>query len=145
MLGKLKIKCDFREKGCKEILVLENLAQHLLSCRYNVDKTKKCKKCLCDAKSSHDCVKALMELNKKANEEIDSLKKKYESTSSRPEISSRLETRFNSDQREGSLLRELRDLKLEKENFLKTIQELSNSQAVNYSSAGASAVNMIKS
>ncbi len=141
MLGKLKIKCDFREKGCKEILVLENLAQHLLSCRYNVDKTKKCKKCLCDVKSSHDCVKALMELNKKANEEIDSLKKRYESTSSRPEISSR----FNSDQREGSLLRELRDLKLEKENFLKTIQELSNCQTVNYSSAGASAVNMIKS
>jgi len=136
MLGKMKIRCDYREKGCKEVITLENLTHHLLSCRYNVDKTKKCKKCFCDMKSGHDCVKTLLELNKKANEQIDALKKKCESTDVRAENSNR----FVSAQRESSLLRELRQLKLERENFLKTIQELSNTSDLKNCTTTASAV-----
>src|SRR5258708_18969920 len=76
MLGKLKIRCDFKDKGCKEVVNLEDLAQHAVKCKYNVEtKVKKCKKCFCEQKSGHDCIKSLLELNRKANEEINALKR----------------------------------------------------------------------
>ena len=129
MLGKLKIRCDFKDKGCKEVLFLENLSQHTVKCRYNCEnQKKKCKKCLCEypAKSSHDCVKALLELNKKANEEIEALKcnSSAKSTSPSPQA---IAQNLAQNMREQSLLREIRELKSEKENFLKTIQDMSNS------------------
>jgi hypothetical protein len=72
MLGKLKIKCDIKQNGCKEVLLLENLSQHTVECLYNVEM---CKKCLCEIqdKSVHDCIKTLLELNRKANVKIATL------------------------------------------------------------------------
>ncbi|XP_054161299.1 kelch-like protein 5 [Oppia nitens] len=35
MLGKLQIKCDFQDKGCTEVIILEYLTNHLNNCRYN--------------------------------------------------------------------------------------------------------------
>ncbi|CAG2170008.1 unnamed protein product [Oppiella nova] len=64
MLGKLKIRCDFKDKGCKEVVNLEDLTQHAVKCKYNVE-----------TKSGHDCIKSLLELNRKANEEINALKR----------------------------------------------------------------------
>ena len=135
MLGKLKIRCDFKDKGCKEVVLLENLTQHTIKCKYNVEKLKKkCKKCFVEYpdKSSHDCIRALLELNRKANEEIEALKRRSGPSVTVSPISTtptRVQSVSSSAQilREESLLREIRELKSEKENFLKTIQELSQS------------------
>ena len=129
MLGKLKVKCEFKDKGCKEVVFLENLSTHTVKCRYNCEnQKKKCKKCLCDfpPKSSHDCIKALLELNKKCNEEIDALKRNstVKPTSPSPQTTA---ANLAQNMREQSLLREIRELKTEKENFLKTIQDMSQS------------------
>ncbi|XP_054153477.1 uncharacterized protein LOC128952157 isoform X2 [Oppia nitens] len=145
MLGKLKIKCDFRDKGCKEVISLEDLSNHVIKCRYNVQKEiKKCKKCFCEIqKTGHDCIKALLELNRKANGEIETLKRKPQPsavplrapappvptvTPTRPTSLLTTSSVLSASLREQSLLREIRELKAEKENFLKTIQDLTNSQ-----------------
>ena len=96
MLSKLQIKCQFRDNGCREVLLLDSLNEHTLNCTFN-SVVKTCDKCFAEYtdNSSHDCIKALLELNRKANQEICKLKS-------------------------------------EKENFLKTIQELSqNDDEVN--------------
>ncbi|XP_037033167.1 TNF receptor-associated factor 5-like [Bradysia coprophila] len=36
-LNKLEMKCDFRSKGCKDIVKLENFQQHLNNCQYDPD------------------------------------------------------------------------------------------------------------
>ncbi|CAG2109170.1 unnamed protein product, partial [Medioppia subpectinata] len=128
----------------KEVVNLEDLIQHTTKCKYNVDKNvKKCKKCFCEQKSGHDCIKSLLELNRKANEEIDALKRKPMATSPpvrqpapqppMPVVSApvRPMSLFNtggaaSALREQQLMREINELKTEKMNFLKTIQDLSN-------------------
>ena len=126
MLGKLKIRCDFKDQGCKEVVLLENLNHHTLKCKYNAEnKKKKCKKCFIEYpdKSKHDCVEALLDLNRKANQEIETLRR---GSNPKPMISfNQTSAQLAISSREESLQRELRDLKAEKENFLKTIQELS--------------------
>lgn len=126
MLGKLKIRCEF--KGCKEIVLLEEIIKHKTKCRYNVEmETKKCKKCFSDftSKSSHDCIKALLELNKKANEEIETLKRSSRVMSGTSSSMTSAQS-LAQNTREQSLMREIRELKTENENFLKTFQEMSN-------------------
>ena len=71
LLGKLQISCEFRDKGCKEILRLEDLNKHLDDCPFNL---KICKKCFCVCKVTHNCVQELLDLNKKENQIIESLR-----------------------------------------------------------------------
>ncbi|XP_054158206.1 kelch-like protein 1 [Oppia nitens] len=70
MLGKLQIKCDFQDKGCTEVIILEYLTNHLNNCRYNPSNI----------------------------------------------------------QRDESLLSKINELEAERENLLKTIRDLINSQ-----------------
>ncbi|CAG2175107.1 unnamed protein product [Oppiella nova] len=71
MLGKLKISCDNKDYGCPEVVPLEDLDHHKANCEF---KATQCPRCLCDKKPNHDCIEALMQLNRNANQEIQSLK-----------------------------------------------------------------------
>ncbi|XP_054155340.1 uncharacterized protein LOC128953840 [Oppia nitens] len=83
ILGKLQIKCDFQDKGCNEVISLEDLSNHVNNnCRYNSSKSL-----------ITETISVLT-----ANLSVE------------------------------SLLREIHELKAEKKNFLKTIQELTDSQ-----------------
>ena len=129
MLGKLEIHCEFKHQGCEEVVILENLNQHTMKCKYNQwNRKMKCKKCFCEYpdKSRHDCVEALLDLNRKANQEIEALK--------RSPIKKRVSpVRPTSEPivigaREESLQRDIKNLREEKENLLKTIQELTKTE-----------------
>jgi hypothetical protein len=99
-LGKLKIRCIYDKNGCQEILLLDNLDNHQKTCRFE---NFLCDKCFCEEPVDHDCVKSLLESKRKliqSNAELnDELKSAKEIISS---------------------------LKSEIENYLQTIQELSN-------------------
>jgi hypothetical protein len=100
MLGRLNITCDNRNQGCNELITLEKLNDHLIVCKYK-QKDDKCNICNCiKLNSGHNCVTSLLELTRQLRE--------------------------NNDEANKSVLGELKQLRLEKENFLKTIQELSN-------------------
>ncbi|CAG2107840.1 unnamed protein product [Medioppia subpectinata] len=71
MLGRLNIRCDYADNGCPEVMSLNGLAQHADRCPYD---TFKCKHCFCKQKSGHDCIQALLALNRNAKQEIARLK-----------------------------------------------------------------------
>ncbi|CAG2169890.1 unnamed protein product [Oppiella nova] len=97
MLGNLNIKCEFWDNGCREVYNLEDLIQHNAICEHNeANRPKTCDVCYCDKTRDHDCVEALLEDKCNANDEINFLK------------------------------RTVKELKIEKDNFLKTIQEMSS-------------------
>jgi hypothetical protein len=58
MLGKLSIRCKYEEKGCQEIILLDNLSLHENGCDF---REKFCDKCFCVLLENHDCV---LEANK---------------------------------------------------------------------------------
>ncbi len=105
-MGKLRIRCIYEKNGCKEILSLDNLNNHQISCRFD---KRICEKCFCELCVNHDCIKSLLEAKKKADEKINDLQ--IELYLAKEEISS---------------------LKSEKENYLQTIQEISNANEVFY-------------
>ncbi|CAG2165545.1 unnamed protein product, partial [Oppiella nova] len=95
MLGNLSIKCDFWDKGCRKVVNLDDLIQHTAICEHNeANRPKTCDVCYCDKTRDHDCVDALLEAKCSANDEIDLLK------------------------------RTVKELKSEKDQFLKTIQDI---------------------
>jgi len=100
MLGNLKICCTFKEKGCDVVINLENLDNHLISCRFN---KKICKECECEILNQHNCVQSLLELNKYLREDFNSVLSKNE-----------------------ILTRKLQNSKLEIESYLQTIQDFSS-------------------
>ncbi|CAG2106034.1 unnamed protein product [Medioppia subpectinata] len=55
-LGRFKIRCDYWDLGCREVIKLEALPHHTLNCRY---KDTKCLKCQCVQQSGHDCIDTL--------------------------------------------------------------------------------------
>ncbi|CAG2112960.1 unnamed protein product [Medioppia subpectinata] len=73
VLSKLEISCDFKDKGCPEVVTLEQLPKHVSQCLYNIIK---CYKCFCDYHSNggHECVQSLLQLNKTANKVVEDLK-----------------------------------------------------------------------
>ncbi|CAG2175309.1 unnamed protein product, partial [Oppiella nova] len=78
ILAKLEIRCDFASNGCQEVLKLEELSQHSSKCYFG---SGFCEKCFClisesdeSHKSVHNCVQSLLQLNRKSNQEIESLK-----------------------------------------------------------------------
>ncbi|CAG2170248.1 unnamed protein product, partial [Oppiella nova] len=74
-LGKLQIRCDFKDKGCEQLINLEDLTLHTNSCRFRF-KPQKCDKCLCDLDFfGHNCIQSLLRLNQKANQEIEAMKR----------------------------------------------------------------------
>jgi hypothetical protein len=72
ILDKLDIRCSFESNGCKEVLKLGQLSQHLVNeCDYNPERV--CRKC--DLKigsdfSRHNCVQNLIQLNKSLKENL---------------------------------------------------------------------------
>ncbi|CAG2166305.1 unnamed protein product [Oppiella nova] len=76
ILGKFKIKCKFSDNGCPSVAPLDHLSQHVDSCPYDASK---CGKCFCKQTSGHDCIQALLALNRTTNNEIKTLNKKLES------------------------------------------------------------------
>jgi len=99
MLGNLNIKCDFWDKGCRKVVKLEDLIQHTAICEHNeANRPKTCDVCNCDKTRDHDCVEALLEAKYRANDEIDLLKQT------------------------------LKELKSEKDQFLKTNHNMSSGQ-----------------
>ena len=76
ILGKLKIKCQFSDNGCPSVVPLDQLPQHVDSCPYDASK---CGKCFCEQTSGHDCIQALLALNRTANNEIKTLNLKLDS------------------------------------------------------------------
>src|SRR6185437_9375356 len=75
ILGKLKIKCQFCDNGCPSVVPLDQLSLHVDSCPYDASK---CGKCFCEQTSGHDCIQALLALNRTANNEIKTLNQKLE-------------------------------------------------------------------
>jgi hypothetical protein len=58
MLGKLSIRCKYEEKGCQEIILLDNLSLHENGCDF---REKFCDKCFCVLLENRNCV---LEANK---------------------------------------------------------------------------------
>jgi hypothetical protein len=100
MLGKMRIRCIYDKNGCKEVLMLENLENHEKLCRFN---KKICEKCFCGQSLNHDCVKSLLDSKQeliKSNEELQK------------------ELKIATDK--------ISSMKSEIQNYLQTIQELTN-------------------
>jgi len=68
MLGKLKISCSNRTKGCEQIILLDNLNDHIKLCSFN---GKICKICQFEILDGHNCVKCLREANKKLEDVLE--------------------------------------------------------------------------
>ena len=104
MLANLRLYCKFREKGCHQILLLENYDNHLKSCAFN---KKVCSICECDERDEHSCVTSLLQMNKLLKDDIDSYLNKNE-----------------------MLMKKLQESKSEREDLLQTIQNLSRNSLV---------------
>jgi len=76
ILAKLKICCENRDKGCNEVLLLDNLNNHIKSCRF---KKELCKQCKCEIFDGHNCVKCLLEVNAKLADKLKSASIRIES------------------------------------------------------------------
>jgi len=135
-LGKLKIRCDHRERGCDEVLSLENLTQHSLSCKYNLENSNKCKKAndeMNALKKKSEPIKAET-YNRNVSARINALKKNFELAAAKngnQNISARMEDSISRELRELKLknvaiLGQVKDSNLEKENSLRTRQEVSD-------------------
>ncbi|CAG2172590.1 unnamed protein product [Oppiella nova] len=68
IMGKLQIKCEYRDNGCPDVVPLEQLAQHVQHCPHNM-----CAQCHCIRNAGHDCVQSLLDVNRRANRQIESL------------------------------------------------------------------------
>jgi len=103
MLGRLKISCNNREKGCQTVVMLEDLIDHLKSCK--IDK-KMCEKCKLEIlNDDHNCVECLLETIQKLENKL-------------------IETTINTSIR-------IESLETENDNYLQTIQNLSSTSDEN--------------
>ncbi|CAG2177811.1 unnamed protein product [Oppiella nova] len=75
MLMNLKIRCDFQESGCNEVLKLGELTQHTITCKF-MDSI--CQLCHCEKLFKHNCVESLLDLINKMNKDNQDLKRKLE-------------------------------------------------------------------
>ncbi|CAG2102923.1 unnamed protein product [Medioppia subpectinata] len=75
-LGRFKIRCDFWDIGCCEVVKLESLTSHTVICRYN---NSKCLKCQCERTSGHNCIDALLKQNRQIMSQNEVLKTAYRS------------------------------------------------------------------
>jgi len=58
LIGRLLVECDFEEHGCKAVVKLCNLKQHLKECSFNPDQYIPCQNgCKCSLPSKYDCLK----------------------------------------------------------------------------------------
>ncbi|CAG2117141.1 unnamed protein product, partial [Medioppia subpectinata] len=76
LLGKMKIKCDYRDRGCPVVTALEGLREHTDNCPFSL---RLCNKCYCLSKVSHNCVEELLALNKKESERCEELRQEKRS------------------------------------------------------------------
>lgn len=104
MLSALRLSCKFKDKGCDQILFLENYDNHIELCPFN---KKVCPICQCEVLVDHNCIESLLELNKYLKEDMDSA--------------------LNKNQ---LLSQKLQEFKREKDGLLQTIQNLSKDSPV---------------
>lgn len=78
LINHLQIHCEFRSKGCEQIVMLEELDTHKLKCNYNPEIPIECPK-NCGAfvaknrLEEHDCIRELRELLCKQQKQISQL------------------------------------------------------------------------
>ncbi|CAG2169304.1 unnamed protein product [Oppiella nova] len=77
LLGKMRITCNFRDRGCPVVMPLESLRQHTDKCPFSI---RLCNKCFCLCKINHNCVEELMALNKKESERYEELMREKHSS-----------------------------------------------------------------
>ncbi len=112
-MGKLKIRCIYNENGCQEILLLNNLENHEKTCRFG---KPFCDKCHCILSVNHNCVESLLE----------SKQVLIESNNQLIENNNKLKEELNLAN--GKII----SLNSEIEDYLRTIQELTNVKRVPY-------------
>lgn len=78
LINHLQLHCDFRVKGCEQIVTLEELDSHKLRCNFNPEIPIECpKKCGAfvpkNRLSEHDCIRELRDLLCKQQKQISQL------------------------------------------------------------------------
>ncbi len=107
----MKIRCIYNKNGCQEILLLNNLENHEKTCRFG---KPFCDKCLCILSIDHNCVENLLE----------SKQVLIESNNQLIENNNKLKEELNlANDKIISLNSEIED-------YLRTIQELTNANGV---------------
>ncbi len=102
MLGKLKIRCIYSENGYEAVHYLDSVEKHEKQC----DK-KLCNNCLCQRSVKHDCIESLLASNRELSENNNELQKMLELATDKISL-----------------------MKSEIENYLQTIQKLTNNNEV---------------
>lgn len=83
LLGKLRLRCEFREEGCTELLTVDNFEKHEKSCDFNpealVECSKECGQMLKKIHANdHNCVKFLRSTIVENNALIRSMQKQID-------------------------------------------------------------------
>ncbi|CAG2167110.1 unnamed protein product [Oppiella nova] len=70
LLNNMKVKCDFYANGCKSVVKMSELSQHIDYCDYN--ESRKCATCHLpiDGNTQHNCIENLLIHNKSLCDEI---------------------------------------------------------------------------
>ncbi|CAG2105869.1 unnamed protein product [Medioppia subpectinata] len=55
-MGRFKIRCDYWDKGCRQVIKFDKLPQHTINCSYNITMCVKCEHVMT---SGHDCIESL--------------------------------------------------------------------------------------
>lgn len=80
-LGKLKIKCDFAQYGCKEEVPLKSLVLHRLGCENHPGRKIKCNNCGSVYKKvlqqSHNCIHFLQQVIENQCKQIEEIKESH--------------------------------------------------------------------
>ena len=77
MIARLKIRCDFTQYGCKHIMSLSTLGDHLKNCNFNPQEVVQCQNG-CDnyfkrqdlVRNPHNCIKELKKIIRKQEKRI---------------------------------------------------------------------------
>ena len=75
----LRIKCDFNEYGCKEVVSLNRLLLHRLNCHFHPERRVECDVCGLEAEriqmSEHNCIHVLKNRIDRITQQMDDLKR----------------------------------------------------------------------
>jgi len=79
MLGKLRVKCENKEHGCKEIVRLDARADHSANCEFNPKRPIRCEQCCLtipkNELDNHNCIRDLRKQMAIINDQVTELKK----------------------------------------------------------------------
>ena len=78
-MSNLKIKCDFEEFGCKEVISLPRLMLHRLNCHFHPERRVECNDCGFEAErvevSQHNCLNVLKNKVDHMSQQLEELKR----------------------------------------------------------------------